>query len=243
MIVLFSHARSLLASIFNVFFTMLWCVLVIGAGLLNLQNLATGLIRVWATIVMFTYGIKVVTKGEKFLPDSDGGIIVFNHQSHFDIPAIMMTTPKNIRFGAKIELFKIPFFGRAMRRVGTLPIARENRNEVLKIYREAEARLKENTLFVLAPEGTRQSEPVLGRFKKGPFIFAINAQTPVIPCVIRGAHAVLPKNARGVNIGALSRKIEIEYLPPFPTKGMRAEDVPLLLERTRTVMAEIYEKS
>lgn len=240
MIHFLSHIRSILGTLFNVPFTIGYSLIVIIAGLLNLQNFATQLMRVWAGIVMSIYGIKVEHSGNQYLPDQNGGIIVFNHQSHFDIPAIMISTQRNIRFGAKIELFKIPFFGKAMRRVGTLPIARDNRNEVLKIYREAEARLKENTLFVLAPEGTRQKEPVLGRFKKGPFLFAINAQVPIIPCVIRGAHAVLPKSSWGINLGALSRRIEIEYLPPFSTDGLTASDVASLVEKTREKMAAAY---
>ncbi len=240
--VAFSHVRSIVGAAFNVPFTIACSLFVILSGFLNLQNIATQLMRGWATVVMFVFGIKIVFAGDQNLPDQDGGIIVFNHQSHFDIPAIMMTTTKNIRFGAKIELFKIPFFGAAMRKVGTLPIARDNRNEVLKIYREAEARLKENTIFVLAPEGTRQKEPVLGRFKKGPFLFAINAQVPIIPVVIKGAHAVLPKDSLGVNVGAWSRTIQLEYLPPFPTKGMRPEDVGMLLDRVRERMDEAYQR-
>src|SRR5690606_17085370 len=110
-------------------------------------------------------------------------------------------TEKHIRFGAKIELFKIPFFGRAMRAVGTLPIARENRAGVFKIYKEAERQFSRDVIFVLAPEGTRQKEPRIGRFKKGPFIFAINARVPIIPAVLRGAHEVLPKKSLLVNVG------------------------------------------
>ena len=242
MIQILTQIRSFLGIVFNIVYTIVCSVLVIFAGFLNLQGLATVLIRIWAFVVMYTFGIRVRTRGESYLPETGGGILVFNHQSHFDIPAIMLSTRKNIRFGAKIELFKIPFFGTAMRKVGTLPITRENRSEVMKIYQEAEARFRQNILFVLAPEGTRQHEPALGRFKKGPFIFAINAQVPIIPCVIRGAYDVLPKNTVGINVGALRRTIEIEYLPPFPTVGMKAEDVSLLLDRSRQVMAEAYER-
>lgn len=242
MIQILTQIRSFFGILFNIVFTIFCSLLVMTAGFLNAQSLATVLIRFWAFVVMYTFGIRVRTVGESHLPKTGGGILVFNHQSHFDIPAIMVSTPKNIRFGAKIELFKIPFFGMAMRKVGTLPITRENRTEVMKIYEEAEARFQQNILFVLAPEGTRQHEPVLGRFKKGPFIFAINAQVPIIPCVIRGAYDVLPKKTLGINVGALRRTVEIEYFPPFPTTGMKTEDVSLLLERTRSVMAQSYER-
>ena len=243
MIGLFTHLRSALGIAFNVPFTILVSLIVMTAGVANQPSVATRVMRFWAHVVLSIFGIHIRVVGEKNLPETGGGIIVFNHQSHLDIPSLMRATDKNIRFGAKIELFRIPFFGPAMRKVGTLPIARDNRNEVLKIYREAEARLKENTIFVLAPEGTRQKEPKLGRFKKGPFLFAINAQVPVFPAVIRGAHTVLPKNSYGINLGALSRTIDIELLPPFPTTGLTPNDVTSLMERVREAMHNAFDKT
>ena len=243
MIRILSHIRSPIGLIVATLITIFFSLVVMTFGALGLQAMATKSMRCWAWISLSVFGIYVVTKGAQYLPEDGGGIMVFNHQSHFDIPALILSTPKHIRFGAKIELFKIPFFGRAMRNVGTLPIARDNRTEVLKIYKEAEERFRENTIFVLAPEGTRQKEPLLGRFKKGPFVFAISAQVPIIPCVIKGAHAVLPKNSLGVNLGAFWSKIEIEILPPFPTRGMAPTDVSMLLDRTREVMNDSFSRA
>jgi 1-acyl-sn-glycerol-3-phosphate acyltransferase len=171
-----------------------------------------------------------------------GGILVFNHQSLFDIPVVISTTFKHIRFGAKIELFKVPFFGAAMRAAGTLPIARQNRNEVMRVYKEAEARFMRNTIFVLAPEGTRQKEPVLGRFKKGPFFFALSGGVPLIPVVIRGAHSVLPKQSLMVNVGRWTRKIHVEYLDPVITQGLGTAGVSELMNQVRDAMSDVYDR-
>jgi 1-acyl-sn-glycerol-3-phosphate acyltransferase len=240
-VLIFSHLRSAIGVPFLVMFTGVCSLFIFGTGLLNLQNLATHLIRGWAQVIFFYLGIRAEYRGAENFPAEGGGIVVFNHQSLLDIPALYMITEKKLRFGAKIELFRIPFFGAAMRSIGTLPIARQNRTEVLRIYREAEARFKENTIFVLAPEGTRQHEPRLGRFKKGPFLFAINGQVPVIPVVIRGAYEILPKGSWGINLGCWSRAVHIEVLPPVSTRGLKPSAVDALVDQVREEMALAYE--
>jgi len=207
---------------------------------LGLQELTTRLIYWWANVVLWFFGIRRIASGEENLPASGGGIIVFNHQSHFDIPVMVSTTRKHIRFGAKIELFKIPLFGRAMRAVGTLPIARENRKEVLKTYSEASRRFEKDFLFVLAPEGTRQKEPVIGRFKKGPFLFAINAGVPIIPVVIRGAHSVMSKDSLNINLGRLRRTVYLQYLPAVSTKGYALDKIDEIVKTVQDSMRIAY---
>lgn len=239
LIVLYTRLRSFFGIVVGTAFTGVCSLLVLAVSLLGRHETATAVIHYWARVCMKLFGIGVCVRGEENLPAEGGGIIVFNHQSLFDIPVIICSTRKNIRFGAKIELFKIPFFGAAMRACGTLPIARENRSKVFRVYKDAEARFKMNTLFVLAPEGTRQKEPVIGRFKKGPFFFALNAGVPLIPVVLKGTHAVLPKKSVTVNVGRLHRDIQVEYLPAVSTKEY-GSDLDSLLEKVRAAMVDAY---
>ncbi len=234
--------RSIIGSAVLIPFTVVYSIVCTFMAFIGLRTICSAMIYQWATVVLDAYGIRRVVKGEEHLPEKGGAIIVFNHQSLFDIPILMTSTRKHIRFGAKIELFRIPFFGQAMRAVGTLPIARDNRAEVMRIYKEAEAKFKEDIIFCLAPEGTRQDEPRIGRFKKGPFIFAMNAGVPLVPAVIKGAHDVLPKKSLKINVGRWSRTISLEFLPPVPTTGLGPEDLDRLVERVRAMMVEAYER-
>ncbi|RYZ73863.1 MAG: 1-acyl-sn-glycerol-3-phosphate acyltransferase [Proteobacteria bacterium] len=236
-----TRVRAIFGLTFAILHTAFFSTLVFAAGFANKQKLATKIITFWAKLVFKVFGIEVVTSGEENLPAQSGGIIVFNHQSHFDITALCASTEKQIRFGAKIELFKIPIFGPAMRSVGTLPIARENRSEVMRIYEDAAKRFREGTLFILAPEGTRQPEPKIGRFKKGPFIFATNAKVPIIPAVIRGAYEVLPRKTMLINVGKWKRQIHVQYLPPIETSGYSSRDIEPLVQKTREQMVAAYE--
>ena len=236
----FTFVRAVVGLIIGILDTIVFSTLVLIAGLSGQQALATRLISIWANFNFLVFGIDVVVTGEENLPAAGGGIIVFNHQSHFDITALCVSTRKQIRFGAKIELFKIPFFGIAMRAIGTLPIARDNRAGVMKIYAEAAKRFAQGTLFVLAPEGTRQPEPVIGRFKKGPFIFAVNAGVPVIPAVIKGAYEVFPKQTVLINVGRLKRTIHVQFLPAVSTAGHSVTEIDALVGPVREQMVTAF---
>ena len=233
--------RAVIMSVFNIIWTILISILVLSVALFGWQRAATNVIRVWASVVLGTFGIRVIVEGEENIPRTGGGIIVFNHQSHLDIPSLVAATAQQIRFGAKIELFSIPFFGPAMASIGTLKISRDNRTEVLRIYQEASKRFDEGILFVLAPEGTRQKEPRLGRFKKGPFIFAMNAKVPVVPAVLKGAYDVLPPKHLLINVGRFRRTIRLKFLPPVDTTKYSQETLDVLTTDTQAKMIAAFE--
>lgn len=235
-----TYIRAYMMAVVNVLATFVFSTLVFIFGFLDQQSVATWLIRGWASVLLGSFGVRVEVSGEENLPAQGGGILVFNHQSHLDIPAICRATHKQVRFGAKAELFKIPVFGPAMRAIGTLRITRDNRNEVLRIYKEASVRFAQNILFVLAPEGTRQREPRIGRFKKGPFVFAIGAGVPLIPVVIKGAYEVLPPDTVLVNLGKWRRTIRVQFLPAIASGTYTNETLDQFTQTTHMKMTEAF---
>jgi 1-acyl-sn-glycerol-3-phosphate acyltransferase len=192
----------------------------------------------WGQASCAMFGVKVKVRGQENIP-AGGCIYLFNHTSFFDIFA-MQGSLRGFRFGAKIELFKIPIFGIAMRRMGALPIARERRDEVFRVYEAAQHRIERGEKFALAPEGTRQTEEKLGSFKAGPFVFAINAHAPLVPVVIRGAAPILPKGHWIPNHDVWSREITIDVLPAVSTEGVEIKDRPMLQEKVRNEMLPYF---
>lgn len=174
-------------------------------------------IKLWGISTCFLFGVKLFVHGRQHWRQGSGGVVLFNHTSFFDIFAMIAALP-DIRFGAKIELFKIPVFGSAMRRVGILPIDRERREKVFAIFQKAVDRLKSGEKIALAPEGTRNPNPSqLANFKSGPFIFALQSRVDLIPVVIKGAYEVLPKGQVLPNSSACSRTIHLHILEPIST--------------------------
>ena len=174
-------------------------------------------IKWWGLSACWLFGVKVVVHGKDRWKRDSGGVVLFNHTSFFDIFAMVGFLP-DMRFGAKIELFKSPVFGAAMRRVGILPIDRERREKVFAIYQQAVERLTAGEKIALAPEGTRTSNPTqLSNFKSGPFIFALQSRVDLIPVVIKGAYEVLSKDELLPNTHHLVSTIHLIVMEPIPT--------------------------
>jgi 1-acyl-sn-glycerol-3-phosphate acyltransferase len=221
------------------FVLVLICIVAIGGNLLfNNRRFDDRVALLWGQISCWMFGVKVTLRGRENIP-AGGCIFLFNHTSFFDIFA-MQGAIRGFRFGAKIELFKIPVFGRTMTRMGALPIARHRRDEVFRVYEAAQSRIARGEKFALAPEGTRQTEEVLGSFKAGPFVFGINAKAPLVPVVIRGAAAIMPKNHWLPNRDRWVREVTIDVLPAVSTEGYSVDERPILQERVRSAMLPYF---
>jgi 1-acyl-sn-glycerol-3-phosphate acyltransferase len=245
MLKLLSYPRGVVLSLFIGVYTIL-----MSANVLFLRSIGFSRDYVdrviqtrWARLIMWLSGVTVEVRGAENIPTTkEGFLAVFNHTSHVDILTLYGYMPRMVRFGAKIELFKIPFFGRAMLAMGALPIDRRLREKVLQLYQAAIPRVADGDAFALAPEGTRQSEQKVGRFKFGPFLFAIQAQMNIVPVVIAGAFDVLPKNSLCFNAGAWRRKVILQILTPVSTKGLNEDDIDTLQASVHESMSQTLER-
>lgn len=234
-----SYIRAILLIPIIAVHTAIWSIFVVTARMLGASKEAVFYIvaRIWADVLLWASGVKLEVRGRENFPQG-GCLVLFNHTSHYDIMAMFSGTPRFCHFGAKAELFSVPFFGRAMTALGALRIERKNRAKVIQIYREAESRAAQGDVFALAPEGTRQpGHGFLGEFKSGPFFFAVNSKMPVVPLVIVGCELVLPKKSILPGWGRWRTQVVLEFLPPIYPEGDSEEQVPALKEKTRQVMA------
>jgi 1-acyl-sn-glycerol-3-phosphate acyltransferase len=241
MIVL-SFLRSFFGGIFFLALTVLLSIITMSLIVLRLPRAwADRVICFWGETTMKLFGIRLSEKGRENIPEG-ACLFLFNHTSFFDIFAMSARLP-GMRFGAKIELFKIPFFGRAMRMAGVLPIARHNREKVFRVYERAQARTERGQQFSLSPEGSRNTEETLLPFKAGPFIFAINSGIPIVPVVIKGAAAVYPKYAILPNWRRWRAEIEMEYLPLVQVDEFTMETRSELQKRVYMMMKPYFQQA
>jgi 1-acyl-sn-glycerol-3-phosphate acyltransferase len=150
-----------------------------------------------------------------------------NHQSHFDIAALLGYLPGNNRFAAKKEMFAQPVLGAVLRTLGMIPIDRDNPLEAIQLLN----RLKlESYSVIIFPEGTRSRDGRLLPFKKGPFVAAIHLGVPVVPVVCKGTQAVMPK---GGYLSIVPGEVEVAVLEPIPTAAMTYDDRDRLRQLVR----------
>ncbi len=175
-------------------------------------------------------GVKVRVRGLERL---GRGPYIFtpNHQSHFDIAALLGYLPGNNRFAAKRELFSEPMLGAVMRTLGMIPIDRDDSGAAIDRLRSLKDRAYSVIIF---PEGTRSPDGSLQPFKKGAFVAAIELGLPVVPVICRGSAEVMPK---GGYLSILPGVVEIEVLEPIATDGLAYDDRDRLRETVRERIA------
>lgn len=147
--------------------------------------------RLWAHLSLAMAGVKVDLRGGEHIPD---GPVIFmsNHQSNFDILALLATMPRQFYWIAKKELFDIPVFGYSMRRGGYIPLDRSDGRKALKSMDNAAAIIRAGKSVVMFPEGTRSKDRQLLPFKRGGFLLALKAGVPVVPVTINGSGRINP---------------------------------------------------
>jgi 1-acyl-sn-glycerol-3-phosphate acyltransferase len=191
--------------------------------------------RFWAKLLLRIAFVRVETEGIDTLDPLGSYVLVSNHTSYFDTPAIIASIPLQFRFFAKKGLFEIPLFGTHLKQAGHFPIVRDDARASLKSLIEGAKQIQERHLSVLIfPEGGR-SEQTLREFKEGAALIAIRAGVPAVPVGITGARGVLPVGSMHVLPGV----IRIRLGEPIPTVAMSPRDRGPLTENLLHRVAEL----
>jgi len=153
--------------------------------------------RRWARGVARGVGLDVRAFGTWRLDPRGVYVIMANHQSHVDIPALFNALPMVPGFLAKAELRRVPVFGRAMEAGGHVFVERgKHERAVQAIERAAEQMRRGSASIVIFPEGTRSRRREVMPFKKGGFHLARHARVPIVPVGLRGTADILPKHSK-----------------------------------------------
>ena len=193
---------------------------------------AHGCARFWSRTSLAMAGVKLTVSGLNWVPIEGPVIYMGNHQGNFDILALTLAIPRRFSWLAKEQLFRVPFFGAAMRRAGYIPLDRSDGRQALKSIDEAARRIREGVSVVVFPEGTRTCDGTLLPFKKGGFILASRAAVPVVPFTINGSMAINPRNRFELYPGTIS----ITFAEPVRPEGTGNTARELLLEQVRAAI-------
>ena len=160
-----------------------------------------------------------VTGVEKLDPRR-GYVLVANHASYMDTPAILNTIPLQFRFFAKKGLFSIPFLGGHLTRAGHLPVIRNDPRASLKTMAEGARMVRERGMsLLLFPEGGRTPKQ-MRPFREGAAYIAIKSGAPAVPIALINTRAILPMGSATVRGG----EIEVRVGDPIDTTGLTLHD-------------------
>jgi 1-acyl-sn-glycerol-3-phosphate acyltransferase len=232
--------RTLYVTIWVGFATLVLGLLVIGLSFFVRSGKPMHRIaRFWGRSILTVSRIRVSVKGLSNIDHSVPYIYMPNHQSNFDIPVLLGHLAVQFRWLAKVELFKIPIFGRAMRKAGYISIDRNNRESAFKSLKMAANKIKSGVSVLIFPEGTRSRDGQIRAFKKGGFVLAIDSGVPIVPIVITGTRKIMTKGKFRINPGHVSMVIH----EPIDTSAYTRETKGALMEIVRRVICDDFEIS
>ncbi len=165
-------------------------------------------------------------------PATGAYVCVSNHQSFLDIFA-MAREGREMKWIAKEEIFKLPFFGLYFHLSGDIPVLRGDRDSGGAALTKARWYVDRGMPVMIFPEGTRSRDGNMGSFKPGAFRLAIEAQVPILPVAVTGSAYGMPKGSPWIR----PTLVLIRRLEPIDTKGMTGADVLSLMEEVRTRIA------
>ncbi len=119
-------------------------------------------------------------------------VVVSNHQSLADIP-LVSHLKLDTKWLGKAALFRVPVVGWMMRMSGDVPVERSDRRKAAHALLQCARYLRQRVSVVFFPEGTRSKDGELLPFNDGPFQLAIREGVPVLPVVVDGSGAALPR--------------------------------------------------
>jgi putative phosphoserine phosphatase/1-acylglycerol-3-phosphate O-acyltransferase len=161
-----------------------------------------------------------VVQGREHLWSSRPCVFIFNHQSKLDPIIVMKLLREEFTGVAKKEAKNVPLFGQVFQLAGVAFVDRGNTAQARKALEPAVRKIREDRMSLcIAPEGTRSVTPRLGRFKKGPFHIAMQAEVPMVPIVLRNVGEVMWRGAQMIRPGT----VEVAVLPPVDTSEFRVE--------------------
>jgi 1-acyl-sn-glycerol-3-phosphate acyltransferase len=191
--------------------------------------------RGWARGLFKLCGIELEVRGTEHMKPDGAYVIIANHASYMDIPALFAALPKLPQFMAKGELAKIPFLGAALRAGRHVLVKRGNHATARHSLDSAAEHLKSGAAILVFPEGTRSTRDAIGRFKTGAFRLAKLGEVQILPVGISGTRHLLPKHGRLIR----PHRVSVNIAAPLSIEQVRDKSLHELSEQTRSLLAEL----
>ena len=184
--------------------------------------------------------IRIHTNGlEKVPHDTKNLLFVSNHRSNFD-PIITWHIFKKWQpaFVSKASNFKIPIFGRFIRKCCFMAIDRENPRNALKTILKAAELLKKGKVSIgIYPEGTRSKECKLLPFHNGVFKIAQKANADIVVLAVSGTEQIHK------NYPFRHTDVYLDVLKVIPAETVRATKTDAIGERIKTELENHLSKA
>ncbi|NMM47880.1 trifunctional MMPL family transporter/lysophospholipid acyltransferase/class I SAM-dependent methyltransferase [Marinigracilibium pacificum] len=139
-------------------------------------------------IIFSAFIVNKRTINKEILNFKKPSIIIANHHSFMDI-LVLLALHHKIVMVTNDWVYNSPFFGKVIQYADFILSSDGIENQVPKINEL----IKDGYSILIFPEGTRQPDFKLGRFKKGAFYLADLFNLDIQPILLHGTNYILPK--------------------------------------------------
>ncbi len=181
--------------------------------------------------------IPVCVEGRERLDPRRPYLYMPNHVSLFDMPLLGGWVPGSARPVEAERQFRWPLYGLAVRRLGSIPIRREDVFASARSLQRAARRLAQGKSLIIMPEATRTLDGKLGPFKRLPFLLAKRAGVDLVPVGMSGLFSLKRKLSWRIHPSPLKLKFgevipasEVARLSVNELRDLTRERIQALVE-------------
>ena len=171
------------------------------------------------------------------VPRTGGLIIVCNHQSYLDPPAVggIIDDRRHFDFLARVGLFTFKPFGWLISALNSIPI-RGDGNDTSSI-KEVLRRLDMGRAIIIFPEGGRTEDGAMQEFKRGAALLVKRSHCPVVPAAIDGAFEAWPRAERFPRF--FRHRVTVIYGAPIDHDELMKEGADAAMARLHTEVSTL----
>jgi 1-acyl-sn-glycerol-3-phosphate acyltransferase len=200
------------------------------------QDAVQGVFRRWYGHIFDISQLTLEAHGVENAARAHPCVIVCNHVSLLDTPCIIASFPGPLGLVGKMELRKVPIFGKAAEDAGVVFVDRDERQKAIGQLERAKQLVAEGRSLWVAAEGKRSRDGRLRAFKKGAFHIALQLNVPILPAWVQGTLDVIPPDQWK---SATGQKVTVAYGEPVSTTGKTKDDLPALVAEVRARMLRL----
>jgi 1-acyl-sn-glycerol-3-phosphate acyltransferase len=197
-------------------------------------------LEIAAAIVTRALGITITYQGLDNIPARGGAVVATNHTSYVDFLPVGMSGRKrrrSIRLMPKAEMQKVGIVNFVIKHTGAIPV---DRRAGAAAYAEAVRALQAGELVGVYPEATISRSFELKEFKSGSARMALEAQVPIIPMIVWGAHRIWTKD-HPKRLGRNKIPIIVRIGKPVAPTGTPAELDAALRSAMTAILHDVQE--
>jgi 1-acyl-sn-glycerol-3-phosphate acyltransferase len=195
--------------------------------------------RAFCRRIVFLSGAQVEIRRSPAFDPNRTSFFMSNHVNLFDPFMLYCAIPQFVRGWELESHFKIPAYGWLMKRFGNVPVPDIRRPSDLKrMWRLTQDAVDRGTSLIIFPEAKRTRDGRVDQFQDGGFRVAQQLGIPIVPVSLVGSF----RHHRTGHWMLWPAKVTVYLHHTIDTTGFRKEDVPVLRERVREIIAASVEE-